>query len=109
MALEAENFEVNLPDPISVRTTQPPVSSQDWIADPRPVSEWLQIADLPLIISGKPNDGSAVGGFSSYHTGGANFVIGDGSVRFISQSIDRNVFQAFANRADRKLLDTSDY
>ena len=108
-ALEAENFEPSLEDAISVRTTQLPTPASDWIADPRPVSEWLSISQLPLIIPGKPNGGSDVGGFGSSHNGGANFALGDGSVRFISQSIDRNVLQALANRADRKLLDTSDY
>jgi hypothetical protein len=110
MALEAENFEQNFDEPIAVRTTQLPVPSTDWIADPRPVSEWLNVSQLPLIIPGKPNGGSDVGGFGSFHTGGAQFTLGDGSVRFISASIDRNVLQAFANRADRSLvLDTSDY
>jgi len=109
MALEGVNFEENFDDATTVRTTQLPAPSTDWIADPRPASEWLNVSQLPLIIPGKPNGGSDVGGFGSYHSGGANFSIGDGSVRFISQSIDRNVLQAFANRADRKLIDTSDY
>lgn len=34
--------------------------------------------------------------FSSHHTGGAQFCQADGSVRFISQSIDRGVYQALA-------------
>ncbi len=109
MALEGANFEADFDDAINVRTTQLPISTEDWIADPRPMSEWLNISDLPLIIPGKPNGGSDVGGFGSYHTGGVNFLFGDGSMRFISQSIDRGVIQAFANRADRKLVDTSDY
>ena len=109
IAAEAESFEMSQNDAVSVLTTQKPVAGTNWAADPRPMSEWLKIADLPLIIPGKPNGGSDVGGFGSYHTGGANFSIGDGSVRFISQSIDRNVMQAFANRADRALIDTSDY
>lgn len=105
MALEAEGFESST-DP-SVRTTHVPTANSDWVADPRPAAEWLTISQLPLIIPGKPNGGSDVGGFGSSHTGGANITFGDGSVRFISQTIDRNVLQALANRADRKLLDTS--
>ena len=109
MALEAGKFDESFSEEVSVRTTQPPTPTTDWIADPRPVSEWLNVSQLPLIIPGKPNGGSDVGGFGSLHSGGAQFTLGDGSVRFISQSIDRNVMQAFANRADRKLIDTSDY
>jgi prepilin-type N-terminal cleavage/methylation domain-containing protein len=44
-----------------------------------------------------------VGGFSSPHDGGANFSIGDGSVRFINQTINPTVFKNLANRADGEL------
>jgi type II secretory pathway pseudopilin PulG len=37
--------------------------------------------------------------FASYHTGGAQFVLGDGSVRFIGNSIDVGVYRAAATRA----------
>ena len=53
----------------------------------------------------KPKPEDFVGGFSSFHTGGANFAFGDGSVRFISQSISSNVFQCLGNRADGTVLD----
>lgn len=45
-----------------------------------------------------------VGGFGSYHVGGANFALGDGSVRFISENIDRALFEQLGNRADGKLI-----
>jgi prepilin-type N-terminal cleavage/methylation domain-containing protein len=45
-----------------------------------------------------------VGGFSSYHTGGAHFGMGDGSVRFISQNINEVIYQALANRHDGQLI-----
>ncbi len=44
-----------------------------------------------------------VGGFSSPHVGGAQFAIGDGSVRFISQNINPTTFKNLANRADGEL------
>ena len=44
-----------------------------------------------------PNDPVAhFDDFSSLHTGGTQFVMGDGSCRFISESIDKGVYQALA-------------
>mgnify|MGYP003325333575 CR=1 FL=1 len=36
--------------------------------------------------------------FASYHTGGAQFVLGDGSVRFVSTNIDLNVYRNLSSR-----------
>jgi len=44
-----------------------------------------------------------VGGFGSTHAGGAQFVLGDGSVRFINQSINPTTFKNLGNRADGEL------
>lgn len=44
-----------------------------------------------------------VGGFASRHEGGANFGLGDGSVRFIHESINRELFRRLGNRADGEL------
>ena len=44
-----------------------------------------------------------VGGFGSMHAGGAQFLIGDGAVRFISQTIAPQVFKNLGNRADGEL------
>jgi len=44
-----------------------------------------------------PNDPVAhFDDFSSNHTGGAQFVMGDGSCRFISENIDKGVYQSLA-------------
>ncbi|HVJ67566.1 MAG TPA: DUF1559 domain-containing protein [Caulifigura sp.] len=42
----------------------------------------------------------AVGGFSSEHTGGAHFLLLDGSCRFLSQNLTGYQLQQLANRAD---------
>ncbi|NUQ61607.1 MAG: DUF1559 domain-containing protein [Pirellulales bacterium] len=45
-----------------------------------------------------------VGGFASHHPGGANFALGDGSIRFLSESIEREILQQLAQRSDGELL-----
>lgn len=45
-----------------------------------------------------------VGGFSSEHPGGANFALGDGSIHFISETIEPELFQQLADRADGELI-----
>jgi prepilin-type processing-associated H-X9-DG protein len=45
-----------------------------------------------------------VGGFVSHHAGGVNFAFGDGSVRFVPDTISMSVLQQLAHRADGKLL-----
>ena len=39
-------------------------------------------------------------GFKSKHTGGAQFVLCDGSVHFISQAVDYQTYQILGARAD---------
>ena len=46
-----------------------------------------------------------VGGFRSRHVGGANFAFGDGSVRFIRETIDAGVYRLLGHRADGELID----
>jgi prepilin-type processing-associated H-X9-DG protein len=42
----------------------------------------------------------AVGGFGSEHPGGSNFGFGDGSVRFLSNTVAPQLLSALANRSD---------
>ncbi|WP_417388213.1 DUF1559 domain-containing protein [Gimesia sp.] len=43
-------------------------------------------------------------GFSSFHVGGAHFVLGDGSVRFISENIDQGTLSAITTRNGREVV-----
>ncbi|MGI9472993.1 MAG: DUF1559 domain-containing protein [Rubripirellula sp.] len=45
-----------------------------------------------------------VGGFGSFHQGGALFTFADGSTRFLTNSIDETLFKQFGNRADGEIL-----
>lgn len=45
------------------------------------------------------------GGFGSHHTGGCHFLMGDGRVQFVSDSIDMNVYRRLAHRSDRMVVE----
>ncbi len=51
-----------------------------------------RVLKVPKSIGDWPNNY----GFASRHTGGGNFALGDGSVRFISENIDTAAYRAFA-------------
>ena len=48
-------------------------------------------------------------GFGSYHPGGANFALVDGSVRFIKETTDLRVLSALGTRAGGEVVSASDY
>ena len=54
------------------------------------------LADLPT--QGNPRWDESIG-FRSMHTGGCQFVRGDGSVSFFSESIDGITYRALGSRA----------
>jgi prepilin-type N-terminal cleavage/methylation domain-containing protein/prepilin-type processing-associated H-X9-DG protein len=62
--------------------------------------QWQTIAKPPL----PPLSPLYVGGFGSSHPEGANFLFGDGAVRFLGDGIEQALFQDLGNRADGHLL-----
>jgi prepilin-type processing-associated H-X9-DG protein len=62
-------------------------------------TNWCDMSALNS--KGYPNhDWNTSWGFKSYHTNGANFLLGDGSVRFLPQQIDHKVYQLLGCRND---------
>jgi prepilin-type N-terminal cleavage/methylation domain-containing protein/prepilin-type processing-associated H-X9-DG protein len=57
-----------------------------------------------------PNDrAGGADGFSSLHPGGCNFLLCDGSVRFIKETVAPPVFQALATRAGGEIIGSDQY
>jgi prepilin-type N-terminal cleavage/methylation domain-containing protein/prepilin-type processing-associated H-X9-DG protein len=50
-----------------------------------------------------------VGGFGSSHPGGANFNFGDGSVKFLKNSINAKVYRYLGNRADGEMISADQF
>jgi prepilin-type processing-associated H-X9-DG protein len=57
----------------------------------------------------EPGAPTFVGGYSSNHPGGANFALGDGSVRFLKSSMSPRIFRLLASRADGDIIDGDKY
>lgn len=52
----------------------------------------------------RPDDWWDVMSFRSRHVGGANFALADGSVRFLSESIDHDLYRALSTRRDGEVV-----
>jgi len=50
-----------------------------------------------------PSD-TATSGFSSYHTGGCQCLLADGSVRFLSENIDPKIYSFIGQREDMQII-----
>lgn len=51
------------------------------------------------------NAATFVGGFASFHPGGANFAMGDGSTRFLVNTMTMSVYRQLGHRADGELVE----
>lgn len=90
----------NLP-PIDQMVSIPPPPSDDPGIDPV-----LGPAAPPPSPSGSY---PAVGGFGGYHPGGANFLLGDGSVRLIRVSVNLDVYRRLASRDDGRPIGDDEF
>ena len=81
----------------TLRNTEVPINA-GWDIGGSRTTRNGSMAPLPA-----PSD-TATSGFSSQHTGGAQFVFADGSVRFLSENIDLKTYSHLGNREDLSAL-----
>jgi prepilin-type N-terminal cleavage/methylation domain-containing protein/prepilin-type processing-associated H-X9-DG protein len=81
-------------------------NAPDLLYGKEPITPWDDVDESSVSgpLQPDPNNPNLVGGFSSSHRGGANFTFGDGSVRFLSDSIRSKVYRCLANRADGEIV-----
>lgn len=61
--------------------------------------------NVERLVSTDPKSFPVTWSFRSYHPGGLNFAMADGSVKFIDEAIDLTVYRALATVAGRETLD----
>jgi len=78
----------------TLRTTGLPLNPEDQVnrAGYRVDEDWT------------PGTDTAPAGFASFHAGGAQFVLGDSSVRFITENINMEVYTRLGSRNDGELI-----
>lgn len=79
-----------------------------WFATTAPIN-WDTCPDGPNADSGRrchntANDFNASMGFKSLHPGGANFVLCDGSARFLQEDLDHTTYQRLGARSDGEIV-----
>ncbi|MEY2724683.1 MAG: hypothetical protein RLZZ458_550 [Planctomycetota bacterium] len=79
----------------TLRNTGVPING-GWDIEPR------NAAAVPFVPTAP--DKLLTSGFSSVHTGGAQFLLADGAVRFVSENIDPTILSRLGSRADRQIL-----
>jgi prepilin-type N-terminal cleavage/methylation domain-containing protein/prepilin-type processing-associated H-X9-DG protein len=122
-SLDAFPIEPSEPDDKAEATTPDKTSTESSTDDEQqaPVAE-VKPAEVPMpavvtpaadtVADGQPPGTRGplwVGGFDSEHDGGANFLMGDGAVRFVSDQINLQVYRQLGHRDDGLLLDDKDY
>ncbi|WP_406701006.1 DUF1559 domain-containing protein [Singulisphaera sp. Ch08] len=89
----------------TLRNTGSPINSGDLLDAKSRLTSWsdgTKILDPDQRTA--PKNRLLVGGFGSNHSRGANFAFCDGSVRFLSETMDRRAYQALGHRSDGELI-----
>jgi len=78
-------------------------ASQSWGTTAHPINFMNASLAANMPTQANPRWDESIG-FRSYHAGGANFLMCDGSVRFISETIDGPTYRALASRAGDEVI-----
>jgi prepilin-type N-terminal cleavage/methylation domain-containing protein/prepilin-type processing-associated H-X9-DG protein len=95
----------------TLRNTGTPLNKTPALAGFFPSEEEEPVGLGPSAPNSAPAGASltGVGGFGSSHPGGANFTFGDGSVRFVKNSINAKVFRYLGNRGDGEMISADQF
>jgi prepilin-type N-terminal cleavage/methylation domain-containing protein/prepilin-type processing-associated H-X9-DG protein len=93
----------------SLRNAGMPINAEERVVASVPMVRtygtiYITPDELGSLVSNGQLPALYVGGFSSHHPNGSNFLLGDGSVRFLKDRIDPDVYRALAHRSDGTLI-----
>lgn len=103
-SLRNTGARINAPDPLVISAGTNLASSL-----PNPNNARERAAAVGKLVQDGVLPMSFVGGFSSWHGGGSNFLLCDGSARFLKPSIDEGVYRSLGNRGDGNLISDDQY
>lgn len=87
----------------------PKLTYWNWWYNPNAVTATTAVPlNYGLRVQIKPNDWGNSFNFNSRHTGGGNFGLGDGSVRFVSDAIDTAVYRGSATISSGEVVSLGD-
>jgi prepilin-type processing-associated H-X9-DG protein len=78
-------------------------ASQCWGTTAYPINYMNQSLEASLPTQANARWDESIG-FRSYHPGGANFLLGDASVRFVTENVDGVTYRAYASRRGREAV-----
>jgi prepilin-type processing-associated H-X9-DG protein len=101
----------------TLRNTGLPINDRDPLVVTQPASlpytptrtTYLELGAVEASVQGGLLPMYHVGGFSSFHPQGANFLFCDGSVRFGKETTNQDVLRRLANRSDGELIGDDHY
>ena len=98
-----ERYTPANPTPLSA----PVMGDAMWAGVATPTSEWNTLGETSWKVNQNFTAAYArppTSGFGSMHTGGAQFLMGDGAVRFLSESLDMTTYRHLSRVGDGNLL-----